>query len=58
MFCHADLVCLCLHPVAIMNAVFCVTCSLLMSRLEEEFSRAGHMTALWVAISVSFCCLP
>ena len=32
MFCHADVVCLCLvwHPVAVLNAAFCMTCSLLM----------------------------
>ena len=56
--CRSCMLVSCVHPVAILNAVFCMTCSLLMSRLEEEFSRAGHVTALWVAISVSFCCLP
>ena len=32
MFRHADVVCLCLvrHPVAVLNAAFCMTCSLLM----------------------------
>ena len=32
-FCHADIVCLfvsCVHPVAVLNAAFCMTCSLLM----------------------------
>ena len=31
MFRHADVVCLCLvHPVTVLNAAFCMTCSLLM----------------------------
>ena len=29
MFRHADVVC-CVHPVAVLNAAFCMTCSLLM----------------------------
>ena len=44
----------CVHPVAVLNAAFCMTCSLLMlledSRgdyMEEAYSRAGLiMTAL------------
>ena len=50
------------HPVAALNAAFCMTCSLLMlvedargEHMEEAYSRAGLMTALWVAMSVSFC---
>ena len=64
MFRHADVVCIvsCLHPVAVLNAAFCMTCSLLMlvedaigDHTEEAYSRAGLMTALYVAMSVSFC---
>ena len=42
----------CVHPVAVLNAALCMTCSLLMSRIqeatimEEANSRAGLMTAL------------
>ena len=43
----------CVHPVAFSNAVFCMTCSLLMlvedargDHLEEAYSRASLMTAL------------
>ena len=55
MFRHADVVCLCLcvHHVAVLNAAFCMTCSLLMlvedtrgDHIEEAYSRAGLMTAL------------
>ena len=52
----------CVHLVAVLNAAFCMTCSLLMlvedaigDHIEEAYSRAGLMTALWVAMSVSFC---
>ena len=48
----------CVHPVAVLNAVFCITCSLLMliedergDHMEEAYSRAGRITAM----SVSFC---
>ena len=52
MFRHADVVCLCLvscvHPVAVLNAAFCMTCSLLMlvedaigDHTGEAYSRAG-----------------
>ena len=41
------------HPVAVLNAAFCVTCSLLMlvedtigDHTEEVYSRAGLITAL------------
>ena len=41
MFRHADVVCLCKHPVAVLNAAaFCMTCSLLM--LVED-ARGDHM---------------
>ena len=43
----------CVHPVAFLNAAFCLTCSLLMlvedargDHMEETYSRAGPMTAL------------
>ena len=43
----------CVHPVAVFNAAFCMTCSLLMlvedargNHMEETYSRAGLMTAL------------
>ena len=43
----------CVHPVAVLNAAFCMTCSLLMlvevargDHMEEAYSRAGIMTAL------------
>ena len=51
-FRHADMV-LCVHPVAVVNAEFCMTCSLLMlvedargDHIEEAYFRAGLMTAL------------
>ena len=43
----------CVHPVAVLIAAFCMTCSLLMlvddargDRIEVAYSRAGLMTAL------------
>ena len=52
----------CVHPVAVINAAFCMTCSLLMlvenargDHMEEAFSRASLMTALWVGMGVVFC---
>ena len=43
----------CVHPVAILNAAFCMTCSLLMfvedargHHMEETYSRGGLVTAL------------
>ena len=54
-FRHADVVMFvsCVHPVAVLNAAFCRTCSLLMlvadargEHMEEAYSRAGLMTAL------------
>ena len=48
----------CVHPVAVLNATFCMTYSLLMlvedeigDYTEEAYSRAGLITAM----SVSFC---
>ena len=52
----------CVHPVAVVNAAFCMTFSLLMlvedargDHMEEAYSRAGLMTVLSAAMSVSFC---
>ena len=43
----------CVHPVAVLNDVFCMTCSLLMlvedargAHMEEVYSRTGLMTTL------------
>ena len=43
----------CVHPVAVLNATFCMTCSFLMmvgdergDHMEETYSRAGLITAL------------
>ena len=43
----------CVHPVAVLNAAFCMTCSLLMliedargDYMEEAYSRVGLMTDL------------
>ena len=43
----------CVHPLAVLNVAFCMTCSLLMlvedvirDHMEEAYSRAGLMTAL------------
>ena len=43
----------CVHPVAVLSAVFCMTCSLLMlvedvigDHTKEAYSRAGLITAL------------
>ena len=43
----------CVHPVAVLNAEFCITCSLLMlvedercGHMEEAYSRAGLMITL------------
>ena len=43
----------CVHPVVVINAAFCMTCSLLMlvedarrHHMEEAYFRAGLITAL------------
>ena len=43
----------CVHPVAVLNAAFCLTCSLLLlvedakgDHMEDTYYRAGPMTAL------------
>ena len=50
------------HPVAILNAVFCIICSLLMcvsdvsgDHMVETYSSMGLAMALYVARIVSFC---
>ena len=62
MFCHVGVVCLChcVHPEAVLNAAFCMTCSLLVKdvrgdHMEDVYSRAGLMTSLYVTINVSLC---
>ena len=52
----------CFHHVAVLNDALCFTCSLLMlvedaigDHTEEVYYRAGLITALYVAMSVSFC---
>ena len=52
----------CVHPVAVLNAASCMPCSLLMlvedaidDHTEEAYYRTGLITALYVAMSVSFC---
>ena len=52
----------CVLPVAVLNAAFYTTCSLLIlvedaigDHTEEAYSRAGLITALYVGMSVSFC---
>ena len=49
------------YPVAVLNAAFCMTCSLLMlvevgigDHTDGAYSRAGLITALKVSMSVSF----
>ena len=51
--CRCCLFVSCVHPVAVLNPTFCMTCSLLMlvgdargNHIEEAYSRAGLMTAL------------
>ena len=50
--CRADVVS-CVHPVTVLNAAFCMTCSLLMlvedargDHMQQAYPRYGHMTAL------------
>ena len=52
----------CVQPVAVLNAALCMICSLLMlvedargDHMEDAYSRAGLITAMYVAMSVSFC---
>ena len=61
-FRRVDVVCLCLFPVPITSAVFCVICSLLMfvsdasgDHIVETYSSMGLVMALYVARIISFC---
>ena len=52
----------CMHPVAVLNAALCMTCSLLMlaeeargTHMKDAYSRAGLITSVYVVMSVSFC---
>ena len=64
-FCHVYVVCVpVVHPVAILSAVFCVICSLLMfvsdasgDHMVETYSSMGLVMDLYVAMIVS-CCFP
>ena len=50
MFRHADVVCLCVHPVAVLNAAFCMACSLLILLLRViklVFSICPHISLLY-----------
>ena len=51
--CRCSMFVSCLHPVAFLNAAFCMTCSLLMlvenargNHMEEAHSSAGLITTL------------
>ena len=62
-FRRVDVVCV-VHPVAILSAVFCVICSLVMFlsdasgyHMVETYSSMGLVMALYVAMIVS-CCFP
>ena len=51
--CRCCMLVFCVYPVAVLNAAFCMTCSLLMrvedaigDHTEEAYSRAGLITAL------------
>ena len=51
--CRCCMFVFCVHPVAVINAAFCMTCSLLMlfvdargDHMEEAYSRTGLMMAL------------
>ena len=52
----------CMNHVAVLNAAFCITFSLLMlaedargDHIEEVYSRTSFMAALSVAMTVSLC---
>ena len=54
----------CVHPVAILSAVFCVICSLLIfvsdasgDHMVGTYSSMGLVMAVYVAIIVTFCFL-
>ena len=50
----------CVHPMAVLNVAFCMTCSLLIlvedargNHMEETYSRVGLMTAMSVSFRLS-----
>ena len=52
----------CVHPVAILNALFCMSCSfsvfvgeIVGDQIVEAYSRMGRVMALYVCRSVSLC---
>ena len=60
--CRCCLLVSCVHPAAVLNAAFCMTCSVLLlvedargDHMEEAYPRAGLMTVFLVVMSVSFC---
>ena len=51
--CRCVMIVSCVHPVAVLNAAFCMTCSLLMrvedargDHMAEAYCRAGLITVL------------
>ena len=62
---HADVVCLCrVHPVTVLNAAFCMTCSLLVlvedargDHIEEAYSRQSRSHICFIGIAMSVSCL-
>ena len=43
--CRCCMFVICVQPVAVLNAVLCMTCSLLMM---VEYARGDHMEEIWV----------
>ena len=63
--CRCGMFVSCVYPVAVLNVMFCMACSLLIlvedargDHMEEAYPRVGDMTALYVAMSVSFLFTP
>ena len=64
MFRHADVVSVsCVHPVAVLNVTFCMTCSLLMlvedargDHMEEAYSIAEGRHECRLLFTPSCCC--
>ena len=60
--CRCCILVSCVHPVAILRAVFCIICSLSMlvsdalgDHMEEAYSSTGLVMALYVVSMVSLC---
>ena len=57
--CRCSMFVSCVHPVAILNAAFCGLLMLVEAgrgdHMEEAYPRAGLVTTLYAAMSVSFC---